>query len=438
MGIEPTLVAWEATVLPLNYTRARGPFYCAMGPLCSGQAVTQNPFPAASRRRSCGPCEGRMTVKRGTVPATAADVSLEQARRLALRAQGFGARRRTPPRKPALLNTVRTLGAVQIDSVNVLVRSHYLPAYSRHGAYDPELLDDLAYGPDRQLFEYWGHEASLLPLALQPLLRWRMERARRGEGLWSGVAKFGRERAQVLRGGARARADARPPRRVGTRCRWPPPASRLVGLESWQGRARVAVLVRRDHDAQSTAVRADLRRDRARAAGAHREQPGSRLRRRTARTARGCRCAHWVWRRSAICATTSACRRPMPVCASPSSSKPAISCLCGSRAGRRRRSSLARRTTAPLGVSPGPALAVRFAGLGASAHRAPVRFPLSARDLHARRTARAWLLRAAVPARRSRRRPRRFESRSAALGPERDQPAPRAARNGRASERTAA
>ena len=45
MGIEPTLVAWEATVLPLNYTRARGPFYCAMGPLCSGQAVTQNPIP---------------------------------------------------------------------------------------------------------------------------------------------------------------------------------------------------------------------------------------------------------------------------------------------------------------------------------------------------------------------------------------------------------
>ena len=93
-----------------------------------------------------------MTVKRGTVPAAAADVSLEQARRLALRAQGFGARRRTPPRKPALLDTVRTLGAVQIDSVNVLVRSHYLPAYSRHGVYDLSLLDDLAYGPDRQLF----------------------------------------------------------------------------------------------------------------------------------------------------------------------------------------------------------------------------------------------------------------------------------------------
>jgi len=130
------------------------------------------------------------------------DVSLEQARRLALRAQGFGGRRNRPPGKAALLDTVHGLGAVQIDSVNVLVRSHYLPAYSRHGSYDAGLLDELAYGADRQLFEYWGHEASLLPIALQPLLRWRMERARRGEGLWSGVAKFGRERrkfcAEVL------------------------------------------------------------------------------------------------------------------------------------------------------------------------------------------------------------------------------------------------
>jgi uncharacterized protein YcaQ len=93
-----------------------------------------------------------------------------------------------------MLDTVRRLGALQIDSVNVLVRSHYLPVYSRHGPYDVALLDDLAYGSDRQLFEYWGHEASLLPLELQPLLRWRMDRARRGVGTWSGVAKFGRER----------------------------------------------------------------------------------------------------------------------------------------------------------------------------------------------------------------------------------------------------
>jgi uncharacterized protein YcaQ len=135
-----------------------------------------------------------LTARRGSRFATPVDLSLEQARRLALRAQGFGADRKIRPTRAVVLDTVRRLGAVQIDSVNVLVRSHYLPVYSRHGPYDVALLDDLAYGPDRQLFEYWGHEASLLPVELQPLLRWRMDRARRGVGTWSGVAKFGRER----------------------------------------------------------------------------------------------------------------------------------------------------------------------------------------------------------------------------------------------------
>jgi uncharacterized protein YcaQ len=126
-------------------------------------------------------------------------LSAAEARRAALAAQGFG---RPRPVRAAIasdvVRTVRALGLVQIDSVNVLVRSHYLPAFSRLGAYDPALLDAAAYaGRRRRLFEYWGHEASLLPVELQPLLRWRMERAARGEGLWSGVARFGRERRAV-------------------------------------------------------------------------------------------------------------------------------------------------------------------------------------------------------------------------------------------------
>jgi uncharacterized protein YcaQ len=125
-------------------------------------------------------------------------LSAAEARRLALAAQGFAEPRpATGVARRDVLRTVRRLGLVQIDSVNVLVRSHYLPLYSRVGAYDRSWLDELAYGGRRRkLFEYWGHEASLLPVEQQPLLRWRMQRARNGDGLWGGVARFGREHAR--------------------------------------------------------------------------------------------------------------------------------------------------------------------------------------------------------------------------------------------------
>ncbi len=87
------------------------------------------------------------------------------------------------------------LNVVQIDSVNVLERSHYLPLFSRLGPYNKDLLHKAAYGKagQRRLFEYWGHEASLLPMEYQPLFRWRMERAARAEGIWKGIARFARE-----------------------------------------------------------------------------------------------------------------------------------------------------------------------------------------------------------------------------------------------------
>ena len=103
---------------------------------------------------------------------------------------------------PAGVRDVRAmigrLGALQIDSVNVLVRSHYLPAFSRYGPYDRGELDRAVYGKPRRIFEYWGHEASYLPLALFPAMRWRMARARCGEGVWANVARVGREERTLI------------------------------------------------------------------------------------------------------------------------------------------------------------------------------------------------------------------------------------------------
>jgi uncharacterized protein YcaQ len=136
---------------------------------------------------------------RRTVPPTKETLSLAEARRIALGAQGFAsARPASPPGRARLVAMIERLGVLQIDSVNVLVRSHYLPLYSRLGPYDMGLLDRLAYGrKPRFLFEYWGHMASLLPVRLQPLFRWRMERAR--AGLRTGdTAVFGRRNRRFV------------------------------------------------------------------------------------------------------------------------------------------------------------------------------------------------------------------------------------------------
>lgn len=123
-------------------------------------------------------------------------LSIVDARRIALAAQGFGRTRPAAPSKLHLRKTTDRLGLHQIDSVNILARAHYMPAFSRLGAYDRDWLDAAAWGRprDRRLFEYWAHEASLLPIDLHPLLRWRMARADRGEAGWKGLRVFANER----------------------------------------------------------------------------------------------------------------------------------------------------------------------------------------------------------------------------------------------------
>jgi uncharacterized protein YcaQ len=127
--------------------------------------------------------------------------SLKHARRMALAAQGFSGRQAPAQIKAAHLNRlIERLGVLQIDSVNAVVRSHYLPLFSRLGHYSPSLLEQAAWsqGRRRSLFEYWGHEASLLPMGLYPLLRWRMERAKSGQGIYAQMARFGREQQAII------------------------------------------------------------------------------------------------------------------------------------------------------------------------------------------------------------------------------------------------
>src|ERR1700758_3961808 len=107
------------------------------------------------------------TRTRGTVGS----VSAASARRIALAAQGFGrARAATPPGVRQITQLVRRLGVLQLDSVNVFCRSHYMPVFSRLGPYDRAILDRIAAHDtvprpaDRRLAEYWAHEASLIPI----------------------------------------------------------------------------------------------------------------------------------------------------------------------------------------------------------------------------------------------------------------------------------
>jgi hypothetical protein len=124
-------------------------------------------------------------------------LSAAQARRVALAAQGLGVPR---PPGPVTMRHVQAvvdrLGVVQIDSVNVFARSHYVPFMSRLGPYDQALLDRASARRPRRLVEYWGHEASLVAPATHRLLRFRMDRAH--DEAWGGMVRTARELPGLL------------------------------------------------------------------------------------------------------------------------------------------------------------------------------------------------------------------------------------------------
>ncbi|WP_104526337.1 winged helix-turn-helix domain-containing protein [Blastococcus atacamensis] len=118
------------------------------------------------------------------------------ARRIALAAQGFADPRPAGPVGTRQLNRLTDrLAVVQIDSVNVVSRSHYLPAFSRLGPYPRQALDALA-GRRHTVFEYWAHEASFLPVRLHPHLRWRMAAVQ--QEAWGSMTRVQRERPEYV------------------------------------------------------------------------------------------------------------------------------------------------------------------------------------------------------------------------------------------------
>jgi uncharacterized protein YcaQ len=151
-------------------------------------------------QRDRGPRVSAPVVLRGTSPRKRVRFSAAEARRIALAAQGFALPRPRLPSRRHFKALLERLGLVQIDSVNVLVRAHYMPFFSRLGPYPTEWLDEAAYHPrKRSLFEYWGHEASLIRLDLLSYLGWRMQRSSTGQGVWRSVRNIPIEQPELIR-----------------------------------------------------------------------------------------------------------------------------------------------------------------------------------------------------------------------------------------------
>lgn len=123
-------------------------------------------------------------------------LSRAEAARVLLTSQGFGRRQPVPPGMRQVQQVIDRLAQFQIDSVNVVMRAHYLPLFSRLGGYDTALLDRAAGRGPRRVFEYWGHAASLIDVRLQPALRHRMASAE--QDAWGGIRRVRAEHPDLV------------------------------------------------------------------------------------------------------------------------------------------------------------------------------------------------------------------------------------------------
>lgn len=125
-------------------------------------------------------------------------LSAEEARRISLNAQGFSYERTADKASASELNFVMdAMKVVQLDAVPIVVRTQYLPFFSRLGNYDMSLYDEIAYKED-QWFELWAHEASIAPVKNEPFFRFIKERAKRGD-TWKGLYKVAKEEPEYVK-----------------------------------------------------------------------------------------------------------------------------------------------------------------------------------------------------------------------------------------------
>jgi uncharacterized protein YcaQ len=115
-------------------------------------------------------------------------LSTAQARRVALAAQGLSDTRHAVPTMRTFQRTLERTGVLQVDSVNVLQRAHYMPLYSRMGPYDVDLLRRAAERRPRRIVEYWAHVQAFMPVELWPVMQHRMASYRAKRGKWGMLA----------------------------------------------------------------------------------------------------------------------------------------------------------------------------------------------------------------------------------------------------------